>query len=341
VDNLVNLTRFSTAAMPSVHKDGEELLLVVIAGAFRLPAPGRMSVEALAIDEEQPPVHESDQYWGEPGRSSLRYEGQTAYAKPGTDIHLLGHAWAPRGHLVRQAMAGIQVGAWGKLATVFGERRWNRGSPSAPEAFERIELRYERCFGGPSGPGPRPLMEASERNPIGCGLVSSAEAADQPLPNLEDPRALIRSAKDLPEPVGFGPIARHWLPRRRYSGTYDETWVRTRAPHWPDDLDERFFCAAPGSLCAIPHLRGGEPVVVTGCHPDGEFRFNVPSHRFRVRVDLRGRLLETRPVLDGLIVEPDKGCCTAIWRSYVRIGKDLAALVSIVARELESWEEAA
>ncbi len=333
-------------AMPSVHKDGEELLLVVIAGSFRLPAPGRTSVDALAIDEEQPPVHVSDQYWGEPGRSSLRYEGQTAYIKPGTDIHLLGHAWAPRGHLVRQATAGIQVGSWGKLATVFGERRWKRAlldlRPSAPEAFERIELRYERCFGGPCGPGPRRLMEASERNPVGCGLaISAGEAAAQPLPNLEDPQHLIGDPRDLPHPVGFGPMARHWLPRRRYSGTYDDTWVRSRAPHWPDDLDERFFCAAPGSLCAIPHLRGGEPVVVIGCHPDGELRFNVPSHRFRIRVDMRGRLLESRPVLDGLIVEPDNGRCTAIWRSYLRTGKDLAAIGSIVARELESWEEAA
>ena len=81
--------------------------------------------------------------------------------------------------------------------------------------------------------------------------------------------------------------------------------------------------------------------MVIGCHPDGELRFNVPSHRFRIRVDLRGRLLESRPVLDGLIVEPDNGRCTAIWRSYLRTGKDLAAIGSIVARELESWEEVA
>jgi len=344
MDNLLNLTPFSVVALPSMDNEGEELLLVVLAAHYRLPPAARRSIEPMSIAERQPPVVITDQYWGEPAESSLCYEGQSAYRKPGTDIHLLGHAWAPEGRPSLRASVGIQAGPWRCVAVVYGDRYWTDGlgglRPSKPEPFERIPIRYEHCFGGRSGPAARQLMEASERNPVGRGLVvSRSEALGQRLPNFEDPHALVEGPADLPAPVGFGPMARHWLPRRGYGGTYDEAWVRTRAPLWPVDLDERFFCTAPASLCAVPRLKGGETVLVDGAHRDGKLAFVLPSPRLHVKFTLQSRRASARMVLDGVMVEPDEDRCTMTWRTTVRVGKGLAGLESIVVRELEPWED--
>ncbi|MFZ6178798.1 DUF2169 family type VI secretion system accessory protein [Nannocystis pusilla] len=346
MDNLVNLTPFAAAAMPSMDRHGSELILVVLAAHYRLPPAGRTTAASLSLCELQEPVVVADEYLGDPASSSLRREAQTAYRKPGTDIHLLGHAWAPRGRPVTRGHVALQVGSLRHEAVVFGERRWSRGlgglRPTKPEPFERMPICYERCFGGPCGAEAKRLVEASERNPVGRGLVTAArEASDQPLPNFEDPHAPIDGPDDLPAPVGFGPLARHWSPRRHYAGTYDEAWVRRRAPHWPEDLDERFFCAAPEPLCATPHLRGDEMVRVEGAHPDGDLSFRLPAPRIQVKLTLGGRVGVARMVLDGLTIMPDDERCTMIWRAALPVQKDMATIETIRVRELEPWENGA
>ena len=74
----------------------------------------------------------------------------------------------------------------------------------------------------------------------------------------------VRSPRDRPLPRGFGPVARHWLPRRALGGSYDAAWVEARVPLWPADVDPRFFMAAPEPLQATRHLVGGELLVVLG-----------------------------------------------------------------------------
>jgi len=346
MDNLVNLTPFAVTALPSMDRSGAELLLVVLSARHRLPPAGRSALGGASPCEDQGEVRLTDEYWGDPATSSLRYEGQTAYTKPGTDIHLLGHAWAPGGRRTPQASLGLAVGSSQCLAVVFGERYWTEGlgglRPSAPKPFERLPIIYERCFGGPSGPASSRIMEASERNPVGAGLVhSSREALGRPLPNFEDPRALVHGPGDLPRPVGFGPLGRHWRPRRDFAGTYDEAWVRTRAPVWPADFDERFFCAAPPSLCASPPLGGGETVSIVGAHPDGAIAFVVPTLRSRVTLVLAGTRRSVPMAFDTLTIEPDDGVCTMTLRAALPVGKALARLESITVRLLEPWEAAA
>jgi len=343
MDNLVNLTRFATTSMPSMDRHGDELMLVVLTAHYALPRAGRSTIAQLPPAQEQESVALTDAYWGEPASSSLRHEGQTAYRKPGTDVHLVGHAWAPGGRPVSRSSLALRVGALRHEAAVFGERQWSRGvgglRPTRPEPFERVPIRYERCFGGTCGAEAKRLMTASERNPVGCGLVTSArDASGQSLPNLEDPRALIDGPDDLPLPVGFGPVARHWLPRRAYGGTYDDAWVRERAPMWPRDLDERFFCAATAPLCAIPHLKGKEQVLVEGAHPDGDLNFELPAPRFQVKLTLGGRVEVARMVLDGVSITPDDARCAMTWRIALPVRKGMASLESIVVRELEPWE---
>ncbi len=127
-----------------------DIALVVVAGRFDLPGPGQV-VDALVVSEEQDPVPLADVYTGEPGLSSLKWEGQGNCLRPGTDIYVSGQAWAPRGRPVASMDVGVRVGPCRRAAAVFGERHWSRvgiAGPSAPLPFERMPLTYERCFGG-------------------------------------------------------------------------------------------------------------------------------------------------------------------------------------------------
>src|SRR5690606_24551488 len=216
----------------------------VVSARFTMPLPIRGTATEPAIADEQHPVPLADEYTGEPGTSSLRVEGQGTHLRPGTDVYLEGHAWAPGGQPCERSVVGVSVGPCQRGAVVFGERVWREGvmgaALSRPVPFTSIPLVYERCFGGsPAGASGRVAL-VSEHNPVGRGLFArEREAIGQLLPNLEDPQAPITSFADRPLPVGFGPIARHWRPRREYGGTYDEIWEQNRAPLWPKDVDPR------------------------------------------------------------------------------------------------------
>ncbi|MFL5344930.1 MAG: DUF2169 domain-containing protein [Hyalangium sp.] len=342
--NLENLTRFHAVDLPSMNKEGEELLVICVAGRFDLPPAGRPSNEPpKPSDEQRPPVME-DVYWGEPGASSLRYEGQTAYTRPGTDIYVLGQAWAPGGKPVPEMLAAVKVGPCQKGIRVFGTRVWYRGAlglkASAPRPFESMPLRYERSFGGVAAATGKEPPAYEPRNPVGIGLYGSAkEAIEQPLPNLEDPLHLLSSPTDRPSPSGFGPIARSWQPRLGFAGTYDEAWVEKRAPLWPRDFDLRFFHAASPGLIAAPGLKGGEPVVLAGFSPDGQFAFRLPRHRLMVKSLFRHRVDRRELALDAVQFEPDEKALTIIWRAAIPAHRELAQHEYSLVRELEHWEE--
>lgn len=342
--NLENLTRFQAVDLPSMNKEGEELLVICVAGRFDLPPAGRPSNEPPKPSEEQHPPVMEDVYWGEPGASSLRFEGQTAYTRPGTDIYVLGHAWAPGGKPVPEMLAAVKVGPCQKGIRVFGTRVWYRGAlglkASAPRPFESMPLRYERSFGGVAAVMGTEPPAYEPRNPVGMGLYCSAkEAIEQPLPNMEDPFHLLASPTDRPTPVGFGPIARSWQPRLGFAGTYDEAWVEKRAPLWPRDFDPRFFHAASQGLIASPGLKGGEPVVLSGFSPDGQFAFPLPRHRLMVKSFFRHRVDRRELHLDVVQLEPDEKTVTLIWRAAIPAHRELAQHEYNLVRELKPWEE--
>jgi hypothetical protein len=203
-----------------------------------------------------------------------------------------------------------------------------------------MPLRYERSFGGALAVADVEASGAALRNPIGRGLYASPrEAAEQPLPNIEDPEHRIERVSDRVHPAGLGPIARSWQPRLEWAGTYDAAWTEHRAPLWPEDFDERFFLAAAPGLVAAPWLEGGEPVVLSGLSPDGRWGFPLPRYRLTVKTLFRHRMDRRRLVLDALHLEPDERALTLYWRAGIPAHRQMAAHELCVVRELEEWEE--
>ena len=342
---LCNLTRYGAVTLPSMGRDGRDLVLAVTAARYRLPKPIDPPEQPLVLDEEQCPPPLADIYCGPPEKSGLRIEGQAAFARPATDITVSGHACALHDEPVTSLKVNVIVGPCSQQALVYGERIWDFGlglrllRMSQPQPFIKIPLVWERAFGGCVHGDGGELIANEPSNPVGRGLFRNREAAcGQLLANVENPRSLIQGPQDRPAPIGFGPVARWWQPRIRYAGTYDDKWQRDQAPVWPENFDERFFCAAPTPLQAVPHLRGGEPVFLEGLHRDGTMRFRLPAPQMAVRFRFNGRDIRKSMVLDAVIIEPDTGHLTLIHRAMASAMPNISAHRETVIRNVEAWE---
>ncbi|MFO0615812.1 MAG: DUF2169 domain-containing protein [Polyangiaceae bacterium] len=338
---LENLTPFASVALPSATTDGTEALVMVVSGRFQLPRAGGDAAARIQPSDEQKPVRVADEYEDDPATSSLKYEGQSAVTRPGTDVAIRGQAWTPGGRADKRVDVAIVIGPIKKTVAVFGERVWTQGAvgltPTSPKPFVTMPLVWERAFGG-ADPGDG-VRGYEPRNPVGRGFFSrSSDALYQPLPNLEDPRELISSLGDRPTPACFAPIARSWEPRKSYGGTYDAQWLEEIAPNWPRDFDTRFFQSAPPGLVATPHLRGDEAVGLSGVSPGGDVRFSLPGLRLQLKSYLRSGPVRRLMALDSVLIEPEEGAITLTWRATLALPEGTFEHEFSVVRVLAPWE---
>ena len=87
-----NLTPFPAMAFDSLDQHDRRFHTVVMRLTFALQDDGR-----LALAPVQTPLATSDDYFGEPNRSSVRQESDLAPYKPHTDVILIADAVAPQG----------------------------------------------------------------------------------------------------------------------------------------------------------------------------------------------------------------------------------------------------
>ena len=292
-------------------RNGAEVWLVAVKATFDILEDG-----STAPAKEQPPVLRLPEFHGEPYKSSIKYDADLVLTKRCTDILVVGHAHAPPGSAVTQLDCGFKVGGLQKVLRVFGDRRWGARGASDPEPFRKMPLVYERAYGGVDAKSETPERDWDWRNPVGTGYaVSARNAQGLRLPNIEDPKNLIKSWDDRPSPAGFGAIASHWQPRVGFGGTYDEQWQKTRAPLLAADLDDRFFQSAPADQQANGFLRGREPVILLNLTPrghwdgrNGRLQFNLPRLflGFETRFYDGSREIHKNRALHTVILEPDQ-----------------------------------
>ncbi len=320
---LDNQTEFAVFPQVLLAHEGERLVTMVKA-SFEL-VRGATGLD-LAPEGRMRGVRFADIPWGDPEVSSIAYPADICIRKPGTDVIVVGCAHAPRDEPTTSFDVRVEVGRLTKSLRVFGMRVWTDDghTHSAPQPIVEREMRYENAYGGYDD-SDAPNIVAEPRNPIGVGKVAGSLAGSA-LPSIEDPGALVTDVDVSPAPAGMGAVGRHWHPRGKYAGTYDEHWQENLAPLPPADFDERFnLCASPG-LVATPPLIGGEEVVLLNLLPGGGARkFKLPKIEVSIEFRVKGREPEVHtPHLDTVLIDllatsDDKPpAVELVWRSSVK-----------------------
>lgn len=321
---LKNNTPFTSAFALFPDSQGIDTLYVMVKATFLIGSQ-------WTIAEQQLPLYQADEYWGEPGQSSLKNAGEYHIAKPATDILMYGMACSPGMRPVRQMDVGLEVGAIKKIARIFGDRHWQDHHISQPNPFVNMPLIYERSFGGRDYYKDQ-LRAAELRNPVGKGFVGnkdSSEIEGLALPNIESPAQLISHWQDSPAPLGFGPIAPNWSPRASLGGTYDQRWQEERAPYLPEDFDARFLNVAPADQIYPGFIQGGEPVRIIGMHPDGDFQFNLPYVSLSNKAVIKGEAISAPFVLETLALYPNQQQIAMTWRAAIPCDKRMLNIEQI------------
>lgn len=225
--------------------------------------------------------------------------------------------------ILLQLDVALTVGQMHKTVRVFGDRQWQDGKITRPTPFQTMPMVYEKAYGGIHIVNGE-LAGTESRNPVGRGFAGTRKPGDMngvPLPNLEDPRHLIREVRDQPPPACFGFCSPNWQPRVSFAGTYDEAWQTTRAPYLPTDFDSRFLNMAHPDLVFPGYLQGGEPVSLTHMHPGGPLQFEVPAVKLVSRVKIDGQVEMPEFRLETLILEPNQLTFSLVWRAAVPCDK--------------------
>jgi hypothetical protein len=291
-----------------------------------------MIKEAFFIDPQQQVARTHDAEirmvdvpWNpdEPESSTTKFPSDMVLFKPSTDVVVAGDAMAPGMAPSQTLDVLVRVGPVQKLLRVFGARVFYRGAVglamSAPLPFERLPLRWELAYGGADFSDPKKPWE-EPRNPAGRGLArNERDLIEKLAPQIETHQAPLLAQG--PVPAGVAPIGRHWEPRRRYTGTYDETWKKTRMPLPPLDFDARFNQVAPPELITPSPLRGGELVQLHNMNMAGSLQFELPRLHFFVGLRSDSGWEEARPVLDTVVLQPNERRFELTYRSCLRLPK--------------------
>ncbi len=313
---LKNTSPFAASMALFPNEDAVDTLYVIVKATFNIG-------KDFTIADEQLKPEEADVYWVEPGKSSIKSASDMHIGKSATDIIMLGHACVPDKKEAAQMDVGLTVGQVSKTVRVFGDRRWQDGRISAPTPFKTMALVYEKAYGGFHVIDGQ-INSAETRNPVGRGFAGKRKAEEMngvPLPNLEDPKQLIRDPMDQPAPACFGFCAPNWHPRVDFAGTYDENWKKTRAPYLPRDFDKRFLNTAHPDLIYPGFLQGGEPVKITGMHPKGVLQFDVPKVGLATQITMAGNVAQPDFDLDTLVLDPNQLQLSMVWRAALPCDK--------------------
>jgi hypothetical protein len=278
----------------------------------------------------------ADDHHGDPGSTAIRYESDFAPVKPRIDVLINGFAIAPGGRAVESMLVTIEGPGLRKEAQVTGNRTWTSSlwgiEASSPQHFVHMPLVWHRAFGGSDLSHNNQKLHGTElRNPVGVGFHLNNDRSSIlgcPLPNIEHPRALIRKWPDRPEPVGFSPLGRGWMPRVRFGGTYDRRWMEETRPFLPENFDERYFLSAPHDQ-QLDELPADSVFVCHNMSEDSRFVVQIPSLTVPVRYVFDDHVELCRALPDTVLLEPHERRLVMLGRVQARLPRKLTALREI------------
>lgn len=323
-----NTTGLLAELAPFTDKHGRDLCVAVLKGTFVVDERG-----AVSLAEEQAPFVFADEHHGDPGASSLKFESDFAPIKPCAEVLVRGYAVGPGAASTTSLTVGLEAGPVKKRLQVSGDRYWEVGggqtTATPPKAFTQLPLVYERAFGGADVTHANEQDRTCERrNLVGAGFRGNSDPSARhgtPLPNIEYPDQLVQRWDARPAPAGFGPLARSWLPRAAFAGTYDQAWIEKRFPFLPEDFDDRYFLSTPPDQ-QLPKIEPGMPVRCTNMSPAGPFSFETPRVDAPIEFRFCDRTVSAAAAPDTLTIEPHRRRFMLVWRASVPVGRKFTSL---------------
>jgi uncharacterized protein YjbI with pentapeptide repeats len=259
-----------------------------------------------------------------------------AMPKSRAEYFVFGGFHAPGGQPVEAGFVQLRLGNLEKRLNVYGDRYWGAVVPSKPQPMTTMPVDWEHAFGGAD----------YKPNPLGKGAleIKIEGATLRPLPNVEDPAAIIGAPGDKPSPAGFRPLDPMWPQRFGKVGTYDEKWARERAPGLADDINLEYFNVAPQDQWLKDFWTGDEAYEIKHMHPELEtLSGQLPRRKGRCFIQqqsdngLRFREIETH--LDTVIFFPEHLAGVQIWRGVTEIATDDASDVAVIMAAYEELDK--
>lgn len=260
--------------------------------------------------------------------------------KASGEVLVHGKAYVPGGAPKPVCAVRLKLGRVDKSLYAIGDRRWKMSGPTEPLPFLEMPLDWAHAFGG----------EGYALNPLGKGLkaIKGEDGREyQPLPNIEDPKNLIKSPNEKPQPAGFEAYDFAWPQRLSKVGTYDDEWLKTRFPGFAKDMKLSVFNTAPEDQWIEGLFEGGESFRLENMHP------SIPVLEGRLPL-LRARAFITQRVegqedifkeiaqrIDTIHFFPRVERMLVLFRGMARIAEDDAAdvLHVLIAAEGKNGEE--
>ena len=312
---IINETPFSLGYIAGRIPFPGHSLTLIIKATFDLVADGVVTVSKEQLDATGDEFYDDD----EEMQGGPRYASDFAYSKPLADLSLVGHCHAPKGTLTPARRVTFQVGDVVRSLTVYGDRHWMGPVATDPEPFSKIELRYDYSYGG----------KGFKKNPTGRGYAKTEDddgGTRRYLPNIMQPGEQMATPFSRLESAGFGPIHREWVQRKSKLGSYKGKYLKTRWPWFAEDMDWRYFNAAPDGL-QTEYLKGNEVLYFENLHPQHQdYRSQLAGLKTRCFVNCsgsdstdKGQFSEVAMNLDTLWVDMDQEKVVLVWRGWTSV----------------------
>ncbi len=282
-----NPTPFPAMGWLSWDNQRKEYASVVLRIKYLFDTMDEAGLWTLKLDPDQGELFGEEIFSEDNLEASLRFESDFVPFKPAADLILnvfsysatARESWKCGVKVVRYTEDNREapqtlVEQW---VRVYGERYWKDNVTGwgigTITPTTKVPLRYEVAFGG-SVLDPHTTEESEEAtyllydeyNPVGRGWLHKDMDRSQPIsmPQIEVIDDPVIKAYTSYRPAGFGAIHRSWLPRRSYSGTFDEAWLAQKHPVMPDDFEERFNQAAHPALQLSEgeYFQGGDTLIL-------------------------------------------------------------------------------
>ncbi|MDH6168400.1 uncharacterized protein YjbI with pentapeptide repeats [Variovorax boronicumulans] len=228
----------------------------------------------------------------------------------------------------------LRVADFEKSLHVSGDRYWLDGRLTAPQSFEAMPLDWAHAYGGPGVP----------ENTAGIGAFD--EMVDgihtRRAPNVEAVHARVHSRGQAVTPASFGAVPVDSPQRMALMGhKYGQDWLEKQFPGFADDMDWRFFNAAPTDQRwpARQEFPPGAPYEILNMHPRKPvLSGHLPDWRARcfASFDKEGRdLCEVALRLTTAWFFPHRERVALIWHGVLPVREDDAADVRHIMPALE------